>query len=230
MPRNGSGVYAAAASSWNPAVADTEIDEVDWIALLADITATFSASIANDGQTVCTAAIPFAAGLTATTGVFSSTLTPQALLDASGASAGQIKFPATQNASANANTLDDYEEGTWTPSIGGNATYTIQTGTYIKAGKITFIRGHIQINALGTGSTTVISLLPITAASGRHALSVEIFLSSATAVTWMGAYVTNGSTVTFTGTNAAVGSATDVLPVFQNSARIEFAGCYEAAA
>ena len=29
---------------------------------------------------------------------------------------GQLAFPATQNPSANANTLDDYEEGTWTPS------------------------------------------------------------------------------------------------------------------
>jgi len=44
----------------------------------------------------------------------SQTVAPQKLLDISGASAGQIKFPATQNASADANTLDDYEEGTWT--------------------------------------------------------------------------------------------------------------------
>ena len=29
-----------------------------------------------------------------------------------------IAFPATQNASSDANTLDDYEEGTWTPTLG----------------------------------------------------------------------------------------------------------------
>ena len=34
------------------------------------------------------------------------------LTDISAATSGQIKFPATQNASADANTLDDYEEGT----------------------------------------------------------------------------------------------------------------------
>ena len=34
-----------------------------------------------------------------------------------GASGGQFKFPASQNASTNANTLDDYEEGTFTAGI-----------------------------------------------------------------------------------------------------------------
>ena len=28
-----------------------------------------------------------------------------------------IIFPATQNASSDVNTLDDYEEGTWTPAF-----------------------------------------------------------------------------------------------------------------
>jgi hypothetical protein len=44
-----------------------------------------------------------------------------------------ITFPATQSASTDANTLDDYEEGTWTPSVGGSATYGAQqNGRYIK--------------------------------------------------------------------------------------------------
>lgn len=226
MPRNGSGTYAAAASSWNPAVADTEIDEVDWIALLADITATFSASIASDGQTVCLAAIPFAAGLTATTGVFSSTLTPQALIDASGASAGQIKFPATQNASANANTLDDYEEGTWTPVVGGSATYSLQTATYTKIGELVRIRMDFQINSIGSGSATTVTGVPFVAASGRHALAVENFNASLTSVTWLGAYVINGTTIKFTGTAASTASASDVVAVFQNSTRVGLAGVF----
>lgn len=193
---------------------------------MADITATFSASIASDGQTVCTAAIPFAAGLTATTGVFSSTLTPQALLDASGASAGQIKFPATQNASANANTLDDYEEGTWTPQIGGSATYSLQTATYTKIGELVRIRMDFQINSIGTGSTTTVTGIPFVAASGRHALAVENFNLSVTGLTWLGAYVINGTTIKFTGTASAVGSASDVVSVFQNSTRVGLAGVF----
>src|SRR4051794_38729536 len=35
-------------------------------------------------------------------------------------STGQLVFPATQNAAAGVNTLDDYEEGSWTPVIGGD--------------------------------------------------------------------------------------------------------------
>jgi len=38
---------------------------------------------------------------------------------------GQIKFPATQNSSADANTLDDYEEGTWTPTLPNGGTVTV---------------------------------------------------------------------------------------------------------
>jgi hypothetical protein len=51
-----------------------------------------------------------------------------------------IRFPATQNASSNVNTLDDYEEGTWTPAISfatpGDfaVTYTTQVGDYTKIG------------------------------------------------------------------------------------------------
>src|SRR5678815_603330 len=41
---------------------------------------------------------------------------------------GQYAFPSTQTPSSDPNTLDDYEEGTWTPSVGGTATYTTQSG------------------------------------------------------------------------------------------------------
>src|ERR1035437_4739505 len=61
------------------------------------------------------------------------------LFDISGASAGQIKFPATQNASADANTLDDYQEKkAWTPSDGSGAglVLTINSATYTKIGNV----------------------------------------------------------------------------------------------
>lgn len=55
---------------------------------------------------------------------------------------GQIKFPATQNASSDVNVLDDYEEGTWTPTVTFatpgtlNVVYTTQTGRYTKVGNM----------------------------------------------------------------------------------------------
>lgn len=75
------------------------------------------------------------------------------LLDASAADAGQIKFPAAQNASADVNTLDDYEEGTWTPVLtfatpGDLAvTYSSQVGSYTKIGNTVRLNVNIATSA-----------------------------------------------------------------------------------
>lgn len=76
-------------------------------------------------------------------------------LNLSNAAAGQVKFPATQNASSDANTLDDYEEGTWTPSIKGSTSasgqaYTEQAGNYVKIGKQVTAWAKIVLSTLGT--------------------------------------------------------------------------------
>jgi hypothetical protein len=66
-----------------------------------------------------------------------------------------ITFPATQSASSNANTLDDYEEGTWTPlassSSGSITTYTSR-GNYIKIGRTVTITFSITLVTPGTAS------------------------------------------------------------------------------
>jgi hypothetical protein len=51
-----------------------------------------------------------------------------------------VKFPASQNASANANTLDDYEEGDFTPVflIGGTTNVGNGAGNYTKIGRIVY--------------------------------------------------------------------------------------------
>jgi|LUML01.1.fsa_nt_gb hypothetical protein len=54
---------------------------------------------------------------------------------------GQVSFPASQSASADANTLDDYEEGTWTPS-GNNVTFASSDGKYTKIGDTVFAWGE----------------------------------------------------------------------------------------
>ena len=46
-----------------------------------------------------------------------------------------ITFPATQSASSDANTLDDYEEGTWTPTFNVASGTPSGTATYVKIGK-----------------------------------------------------------------------------------------------
>jgi hypothetical protein len=53
-----------------------------------------------------------------------------------------ITFPAAASASSDANTLDDYEEGTFTPTLGGTWTSnpTSLAGTYTKIGRAVFLR------------------------------------------------------------------------------------------
>jgi hypothetical protein len=69
-----------------------------------------------------------------------------------------IAFPATQSASSNANTLDDYEEGTWTPTVlgsstAGTGTYTFQVGNYVKVGQMVCASATIVLTAhTGTGN------------------------------------------------------------------------------
>lgn len=77
---------------------------------------------------------------------------------------GQIKFPAAQNASADANTLDDYEEGTWTPTFGGNttagsATYSQQTGKYTKVGRLVTASFDMIASSTLSGAVGVLSVL-----------------------------------------------------------------------
>jgi hypothetical protein len=69
--------------------------------------------------------------------------------------ASGITFPATQSASTDANTLDDYEEGTWSPTITNAASYSTQVGRYVKIGKLVYINADIVCSYTNTGSTTV---------------------------------------------------------------------------
>jgi len=61
-----------------------------------------------------------------------------------------ITFPATAVAASDPNTLDDYEEGTWTPTIsntGYTYTYSNQTGTYTKVGRTVTLSWRVVVTA-----------------------------------------------------------------------------------
>jgi hypothetical protein len=67
-----------------------------------------------------------------------------------------VNFPATQVASANANTLDDYEEGTWTatmvPSTSGTITLSNfnKDGTYTKIGRTVTINAALKVSSVSS--------------------------------------------------------------------------------
>ena len=90
------------------------------------------------------------------------------------ASGSGITFPATQSASSDANTLDDYEEGTWTPTFRGTTgatgqVYSVQVGTYTKVGRIITCTFYATLTTLGTltGSEMCIGGLPFTSNSTK---------------------------------------------------------------
>jgi hypothetical protein len=168
-------------------------------------TATFSITTPSGTSTDRTLTLPDAAGTIQVSGnpISGTTGTFTGLVNISAAGAGQIQFPATQNASANANTLDDYEEGTWTPGIafGGNAvgvTYTSNRyGRYTKIGERVIATCYFALSSKGS-STGGVSFtgLPFTTNSNANGGFVSAAL-------WMsGISVTNGIVTSYTNANA----------------------------
>lgn len=97
-----------------------------------------------------------------------------------------ITFPATQSASSNANTLDDYEEGTWSPVIspGTSGSYTgyfRQFGYYTKVGNAVTISTYVTIGSGGANSPTgsyIYTSLPFSVAATSGSASVTILSNS----------------------------------------------------
>lgn len=117
----------------------------------------------------------FASGgaITATTGTFSG------IIQANG---GGIQFPATQVSSGNANTLDDYEEGTWSWQIfAGSTGGQSGTGVYTKIGRVvTVALETVYATAWPTGGVFEIRGLPFgaTATAGYQGTCWSPGLSS----------------------------------------------------
>lgn len=72
MPRNGSGSYSPPSNTWNPATPDTAILSDDWNDTLDDMATALTQSIASDGQTTASTVIPFAQGITISSGLLAT--------------------------------------------------------------------------------------------------------------------------------------------------------------
>lgn len=68
-----------------------------------------------------------------------------------GTSGKGIDFSATSG-TGTSELFDDYEEGTWTPSLSGysGTTYNSQSGRYVKSGGVVHIWFEMNINSVGT--------------------------------------------------------------------------------
>ena len=152
--------------------------------------------------------------------------------------AGNLAFPTGKGidfsavtggtGTATANVLNDYEEGTWTPSLGGvGVVYATQTGQYTKIGNLVFIKAVLVITTIGTGSTTDISGLPFTNKSGGTAgCSVSSFFQSASSVVSFFAKIANNGTTITVASLTAAGTTEAANPIFQGATQFQFSACY----
>jgi hypothetical protein len=126
---------------------------------------TIADAAANNTVAITSAGLAVTGAISATTtGKVGTTLgVGNATPSTSGAG---ITFPATQSASTDANTLDDYEEGTWTPVDGSGASlsFTGVLGTYTKVGRLVTALAELTYPTTASGVNAIIGGLPFTAA------------------------------------------------------------------
>jgi hypothetical protein len=132
------------------------------------VTATSTTTLTN--KTLTGAVMNGTLGATTPSTVVATTVKASTTMGVGGAtpsaSGSGISFPATQSDSSDANTLDDYEEGIWTPSV-TNMTTTgspAYGGMYTKIGRVvtvtfyTTTAGGVATYAATANSTNVAGL------------------------------------------------------------------------
>jgi hypothetical protein len=140
-----------------------------------------------------------------------------------------IDFSATPG-TGTSELLADYEEGTWTPSFtfaSGSVTYTTQTGTYTKVGRLVTLSIYIKLATVSSpASYVIIQNPPFTMGStirGAGAVYVEALVAGVNNVVCQ---IRNGNNDLFLQTfaNGAVGSLTGYL---QANSIIQITASYE---
>ena len=111
-----------------------------------------------------------------------------------GASGLALNFSANSNASGmTSETLDDYEQGNWTPAVVSgmdNAAFSTQRGGYIKIGRYVYIQFDLAISG-GTGNSSHLKIgnLPFTSESSNTFAYGGAFLN------YQNGFLTQGSDV-----------------------------------
>lgn len=160
------------------------------------------------GNTVLTLPTTSGTVATLTTPSFATTIGVGGATPA--ASGAGITFPATQSASTDANTLDDYEEGGWTPTLlGGSSNPTVSSsnvsGEYTKIGQLVTLRCSANFTFTGGSGGARIGGIPFIP-SGT--LSIGTLEHGG---------VTMGGTYTWGGTLAAGGDSFVALRKYSNA-------------
>jgi hypothetical protein len=144
-----------------------------------------------------------------------------------------ITFPSTQSASSDANTLDDYEEGTFTSSVtcsvSGTLTTTNNTGAYTKVGRLVTVTAYIQFSSVSSPNGYMRITLPFSTASGVQFESTSCFafnnIVSGNLVDFAGVVNSNSSNFDiFAGTGTALSASSANL--MQANTSFRFSATY----
>lgn len=142
-----------------------------------------------------------------------------------GTSGNGIDFSATPG-TGTSELLADYEEGDWTPTVGGSSTYTRQQGYYTKIGRQVTLQCDMIIDAIGTGSTTIVTGAPFTSTSNVFFAGAIGYWSS---LNGNYAFVTPlmlNNSIQFNTTLLAASAITDTSAIFTSGSRVIFTLTY----
>ena len=145
-----------------------------------------------------------------------------------------VVLGATTN--TDANTITDFETGTWTPTVNTGTGYAGSTfGNYTKIGRLVFINGNVETTTTSSAGN-VISGLPFTSLADSNSdgnLSIGYYSGLNEHVIWIGGYVLNNSTNIYLVGNADGHTGTTIqkngFSAFSGNTRVMFSGVYQAA-
>jgi hypothetical protein len=144
------------------------------------------------------------------------------------ASGAGIAFPATQSASTDANTLDDYEEGTYTPTLTadtGTYTYT-STGSYTKIGRTVYFAAQAVVTG-GSGTGNAYIGVPFTSnASAQYGGYVVAPFGVGASAVYPYCQGRNSDTV-FTLYYWSAGTRSGLGPQISNGTTVNISGVYQ---
>jgi len=143
-----------------------------------------------------------------------------------------ITFPATQVPKSDANTLDDYEEGNWTPvaagtTTAGTGTYSLQLGRYTKIGRVCYFQMTLGWSAhTGTGNI-VFTGLPFKSLGGTEGQSAgTLGYNSGLSFTNQPILFINANNTTISPRQTTTGGVLSAIPMDTSVAELIISGHY----
>jgi hypothetical protein len=169
-----------------------------------------------------------------------------AVIGANSAAAGTFtsltatNFTAGIKLQSGQDTLDQYDEGVWTPTLqdssasdGEGQTYSSQDGEYTRIGRVVFVSGKVTISSKGTltgNNSARIAGLPFAAAAGTRGTLVINFADSmglAAAGQSMVGYIVGGNSHSLLYVwDSTAGTTLQTIDDIDSTMAIEFSGTY----